>query len=178
MEEQHNPYGSPDASLQPVVPPPLPGTLELASPWIRFGAAWIDGILALLTMLPVMLLGGYWDTLMEADSLAWSDSLLITLGWSAVGFVLFLLLQGYPLHRWGQTWGKRIVGVQIVDLNGQHPGLSRLVLWRYLPLQLVAVVPFVGNLSIIVDSLFIFRDDHRCVHDLIAGTQVIVNRPQ
>jgi uncharacterized RDD family membrane protein YckC len=178
MEEQHNPYGSPQAPLHAAVPPPYPGTIELASPWIRLAAALLDGILAMVIFLPVMLAGGYWTAVMQAAMQGQSVPLTTTLFWSLIGLALFVAVQGYPLHRWAQTWGKRVAGVQIVDMDGQQPSLVHLLVKRYLPVQVVALVPFVGNLLIIVDSLFVFRQDRRCVHDLIAGTQVIVNRPQ
>lgn len=175
--EEHNPYGSPDARLQPAAPPPLPGSLELASPWLRLAAALLDGVIALILIVPVMVLGGYWTAVMNAAIQGRSVPLPLTIMWSAIGLVLFLLVQGYPLHRWAQTWGKRIVGVQIVDMQGGQPGLVHLLVRRYLPVQLAALVPFLGNLFLMVDSLFVFRQDRRCVHDLIAGTQVIVRRP-
>jgi uncharacterized RDD family membrane protein YckC len=34
-------------------------------------------------------------------------------------------------------------------------------------------VPFVGVLFWFVDNCFIFRDDHRCLHDLMGGTKVV-----
>lgn len=178
MEEQHNPYGSPEAALRSALPPPFPGTLELANPWLRLAAALIDGVVALIIMLPVMLVGGYFTAVWNAAMQGKSVSLGLTILWSLIGLALFLLVQGYPLHRWAQTWGKRLLGVQIVDMQGKQPSLVHLIVKRYLPVQVVSLVPFVGNLLIIVDSLFIFRNDRRCVHDLIAGTQVIVNRPE
>jgi hypothetical protein len=47
-----------------------------------------------------------------------------------------------------------------------------LLLKRYLPVQVVGSIPVLGMFASLVDVLFIFRDDRRCVHDLIAGTQV------
>jgi uncharacterized RDD family membrane protein YckC len=34
---------------------------------------------------------------------------------------------------------------------------------------LIGIIPFYG----LVDVLFIFREDKRCIHDLIAGTHVV-----
>jgi len=44
---------------------------------------------------------------------------------------------------------------------------------RYIPIWIVGLIPGVGIALTILDALFIFRDDRRCIHDLIAGTKVI-----
>ncbi|MEA2700447.1 MAG: hypothetical protein QOI66_4718, partial [Myxococcales bacterium] len=38
---------------------------------------------------------------------------------------------------------------------------------------IISAIPYLGGLYALVDALFIFRDDRRCIHDLIAGTRVI-----
>jgi hypothetical protein len=38
---------------------------------------------------------------------------------------------------------------------------------------LIGGIPGVGPIFRIVDILFIFREDQRCIHDLMAGTTVI-----
>ena len=40
-------------------------------------------------------------------------------------------------------------------------------------LSLAGLVPVLGPLASFVDILFIFGASRRCVHDLIAGTQVV-----
>ena len=47
---------------------------------------------------------------------------------------------------------------------------------RYLFANGVGMIPFIGGLISIVNICFIFRGDKRCLHDLVAGTQV-VNAP-
>ena len=177
MEEQHNPYSSPEASLQAVQPPPLSSEFELASPGVRLGAAILDGLIALAINLPLSYYGGYWAAAREAAKGGAPVPLSMTLLWLAIGLALFLLVQGYPLHRWAQTWGKRLLDLQIVDMRGNQPSLLHLLTRRYLPVQLTPLVPFVGTALSVVDVLFIFRRNRRCVHDLIAGTQVIVRKP-
>ena len=96
-----------------------------------------------------------------------------TLMWAAIGFGVFVLVQFVPLNATGQTWGKKVLGIKIVDLAGAKPPIGRLLGARYLPMQLVGNVPFVGPVLAIVNVLLIFRGDRRCGHDLIAGTQVV-----
>ena len=44
---------------------------------------------------------------------------------------------------------------------------------RYFPLAVIAQIPFAGGIFSLIDCLFIFREDRRCIHDLIAGTKVV-----
>lgn len=173
MDEQ-NPYQSPVSTVEAVAVQgdgPL-----LAERMARLGAAILDSIIMLAVTVPVMWFGGYWDAVMRAAMSGTRVALGTTLLWSLVGFCIFLLIQGYPLHASGQTWGKRVAGVKIVDLDGRKPDFLRLLLRRYVPLQLASLVPFIGNILVLVDVLFIFRQDRRCLHDLIAGTRVVPAR--
>ena len=40
-------------------------------------------------------------------------------------------------------------------------------------MTLIGIFPAIGGIIQLVDILFIFRDDRKCIHDLIAGTVVI-----
>ncbi len=62
----------------------------------------------------------------------------------------------------------RIVSVR----DGRLLSFGRLIGLRYLPVWLVSVIPVI-QLFGMIDALFIFRRDRRCVHDLIAGTKVV-----
>jgi hypothetical protein len=42
--------------------------------------------------------------------------------------------------------------------------------WLFMLLQ---YIPGLGSVSGLVDPLFIFRADRRCIHDFVAGTKVI-----
>jgi uncharacterized RDD family membrane protein YckC len=52
------------------------------------------------------------------------------------------------------------------DKNG---GFGPNVLMRVILNGILGFIPFYS----LVDVLFIFRDDRRCIHDLIAGTKVV-----
>jgi uncharacterized RDD family membrane protein YckC len=83
--------------------------------------------------------------------------------------VIFAVFQLALLSIYGQTLGKRIVKIRIV-LNGQGglPGFYRVVVLRTIVNLLLSLMPFYQ----LIDNLFIFRGDKRCIHDLIAGTVV------
>ena len=82
----------------------------------------------------------------------------------------------YLLHTKGQTIGKMLVGVRIVDVNsGQILPITKVIGLRVLPTWMGHFLTCgIGGL---IDSLFIFRDDQRCVHDLIAQTKVVQAEP-
>lgn len=91
----------------------------------------------------------------------------------AIGFVLFLLLNGYLLATQGRTIGKRVIGLGIVRSDGSPASFGRLVGLRYGVFSLLNVLPILGQLVGIVDSLCIFRASRRCLHDELADTVVI-----
>jgi uncharacterized RDD family membrane protein YckC len=166
MEEQ-NPYRSPSAAIAE------PAGEELASRWVRLGAAIIDAIIMLVILMPIMYFGGYWQAATAAAASGQQVGLGTTLMWAAIGFIVFLVVQGVPLNATGQTWGKRITGIKIVDLAGNKPPIGKLIGLRYLPVGVASNIPFIGPIISIVNVLLIFRADRRCGHDLIAGTKVV-----
>jgi hypothetical protein len=71
------------------------------------------------------------------------------------------------------------VGTRIVNVaDGRVPKVSALVAryatMRLAALALSALVPSAGGLFSLINVLFIFRSDRRCVHDLVAGTKVVI----
>ncbi|WP_395753397.1 RDD family protein [Prosthecobacter sp.] len=78
----------------------------------------------------------------------------------------------------GQTIGKLILGIQVVRFpEGSPAGFVKAVLLRgviFGILVFAGVVSFgvVGVALLLTDSLLIFRQDRRCLHDLIADTLV------
>ncbi len=162
-----NPYLPPDANLADTRDAE---GIELASRWQRLGAALLDTIFNLIFIGPMMFAFGIFDYSLRGEEPPFS----LTLGLGAIGFVVFVLLHGYFLKRDGQTIGKKIIGIRIADLDDGQPQFSRIIVLRYLPISAVALIPFVGQLLSVIDALFIFRSDRRCIHDRIAGTKVVL----
>jgi uncharacterized RDD family membrane protein YckC len=160
---EHNPYQAPTAAVADVADD------QLASRGERFGGALIDGLIMIAIVFPIMFATGYWQAAMSGERPGLGTQLLYAL----MGFVIFILVQAHPLKQSGQTWGKRLMKIRIVDLQGQQPSLATLVGKRYLPMQAVSSVPLVGNVLALVNVLLIFRADRRCGHDLVAGTRVV-----
>ena len=64
--------------------------------------------------------------------------------------------------------------IRIVDVaDGTNPGFARTFLVRGVVTGLIGSIPGVGPLFAILNVLFIFRDDRRCIHDHIARTVVV-----
>lgn len=167
-----DPYRSPDAY---VADADSHGAPDPAIRWLRLAAILIDGCIGLAVIVPLMFVGGYWDAAFEAGRAGGFGMMPLgtTLLWAVIGFVVFVLIQGYPLNASGQTWGKKVVSLRIVDMQGNKPSLVDLLVKRYLPTHAIANIPCLGTIYVLVDSLMIFRQDQRCLHDLIAGTRVV-----
>lgn len=91
-----------------------------------------------------------------------------------LGTAWYLILNGYLLATRGQSIGKIAAGTKIVDAEtGELVPLVPLVLKRWVSIQILTLIPVVGNFVAIADSVMIFRENRRCLHDDFAGTKVI-----
>jgi uncharacterized RDD family membrane protein YckC len=167
QEQEPNYYAAPKAA-------PLPETeaFELAGRGARFAAVMIDGIISSAILFPAMYLAGTWGRLTTLQI-----SMLETMLWAVGGLVLYVLLHGRLLRLHGQTLGKRMVGIQAVSVvNGDVIPLQKMVVTRILPVHVLANLPPPLNYLTLIDALMIFRKDRRCLHDMLAGTRVVVTR--
>lgn len=71
----------------------------------------------------------------------------------------------------GQSPGKMLLGIKIVDSCGNTPGFIKGIVLRYwVSGLLLSVVPFAGIANLIS---FFYGEPPRCIHDYIAATWVI-----
>jgi uncharacterized RDD family membrane protein YckC len=91
----------------------------------------------------------------------------------AFPYVMFFVLHGMLLLNYGQTIGKRVMGIAIVTLDNRRPPFAQLILHRYVTQWAMGMIPQLGLFLRVVDVTAIFREDKRCFHDLIAKTKVI-----
>lgn len=169
--EDHNPYQPPTVEAQVGFTEAGAGPgdgPQLAGRWARLGAALIDSMIMLVILVPVQWKAGVYD-----DMEAYASNYLGNVAWGLGGFLLTLVVNGYLLHTRAQTVGKAALGIKIVTLDGQNADLARVALRRILPMTLLGVIPAAGGFLAGIDPLFIFREDKRCLHDLIAGTRVV-----
>lgn len=145
---------------------------ELASRWSRLGAALLDTLFIMLLFFPLVWFVGIWDILLN-ESTSLSIDLLLSLG----VLITYLILNGYLLATEGQTLGKKLIGIRVVDSEtGQILSFAKIFGVRYLPIFICSQIPAIGQIVGLIDSIFIFRKDKRCLHDLIADTRVIKAR--
>lgn len=138
----------------------------LATRRIRLMGAIIDSMVTMLVMAPLLFVtGGF-----AADA---TFSIGQTILSFILGVIVFVVLHGYFLATKGQTIGKAVVGTKIVNELGDKPPFGRLLGLRYLVPGLVYSVPCIGSLIAVINVLFIFREDRRCLHDHLAGTYVV-----
>jgi uncharacterized RDD family membrane protein YckC len=83
----------------------------------------------------------------------------------------YLLVNGWLLYRRGQTVGKRLLRIRMIAHADGRP----LPFWRLLArtysVMALAAIPLIGVL-VIVDILFIFTRQRRCLHDILVGSTV------
>lgn len=92
---------------------------------------------------------------------------------SVVQFFYMLIL---PVVWYGYTVGKRIVGIRIVRMDGRKVGIGTMLLRNVVGGILYALT---FGIAIIASAFMVaFRQDHRAIHDLIAGTYVSEDKPQ
>ena len=162
-----NPYAAPRSA---VVDEPPPRRMQLAEPWQRLVARLIDNGIVIALVFGMGFVAEQFTTLPPVFA---DDSLMSAALYSGLGFAIFLVVQGPLLRSSGQTWGKRVFGIYIVDMSRRKPEFWKLVFVRDLPFQLIYIIPVAGQIAALINALMIGRTDHRCGHDLLAGTQVV-----
>jgi len=163
----HNPYAAPAARVDDAPS----GTLVLADRGIRLVAVIVDsfifGILGVVAAIAIPALAPQ-----GGDGSGAATGIAITL--VGLGFLALIVVNIVLLYRNGQTIGKRLFNIKIVRSDGNRCELWRIIFLRVLPIGLIGAIPLIGPLvQLLVDPLFIFRNDCRCLHDLIADTIVI-----
>lgn len=162
-----NPYATPESPIITAVVEDE-GAVKLASRWKRLGAALLDALFSSVVIWPIIIFV-FKLNFAQLKSLTIEQQLMI----NGMGIASYFALNGYLLYKNGQTLGKYLVGIKIVDMYTNKMPFFRLIFTRIVPMWVVAYVPIIGGLLNLVNILFIFRADRRCIHDLIAGTQVV-----
>jgi uncharacterized RDD family membrane protein YckC len=167
----NNPYSTP--SYTDMSPMNSGNQPPLASLGKRFLGALVDGLSGLVFVGPgygLMIAG----TINSPNQNEVPVLALVGMGLLAIGALALLGVQLYLLATRSQSLGKVIVKTQIWDVTtGQPAGFVKSFLIRALVNGLIGGIPCVGAIYSIVDICFIFREDRRCIHDLLASTVVL-----
>jgi uncharacterized RDD family membrane protein YckC len=182
-EQQPNPFAPPTTDIEAAgaAAPVDAATLNLATRWQRLGGALVDTLLGLMALSPVyagLSWSDYTKTAMQSKS---NPLLLFTMAgrWGVVAGTLLLainIVNWTLLTRRGQTIGKIVAGTRVVMLDGTRAPFTKVVALRVWVLLSLSYIPGLNRLAGIVgliDALYVYRADRRCLHDQLAGTKVV-----
>jgi uncharacterized RDD family membrane protein YckC len=142
-----------------------------ASFFLRFLAYGVDTLIVFAISLPIR---GFMGFFLWFLPLSGSDSAVSPMSWS--GFlavqVITFFYYGWFYSEKGATPGKMLFGLQVrLVANEAHPSYAIAYLRE-------SVGKYISSLILLIGYLVaLFRDDHRALHDLAFGTQV-VNQPK
>lgn len=95
----------------------------------------------------------------------------------------YLVYQVVLMTKYGQTFGKKLLGIRVVNADGDNPGFVKYVLVREFGYNLIVgilgVIPILGALISIgalvanIVLLFMVKRDRRVLWDLLADTYVV-----
>jgi uncharacterized RDD family membrane protein YckC len=160
-----NPYAPPRAAVSDVAE--STDELELAGRGVRLGAAFLDGVILMVLVYLPLVFGGLFTT---REPGAAPDISPVAGLLAFAGFVVWLIFTLKFVARNGQSIAKKWLGIKVVRTDGSKISLGRIFWLRNVVNSLLGIIPFYG----IVDPLFIFGDERRCLHDKIADTLVVV----
>lgn len=157
-------------------------SFELATAWQRLGAYFLNQLLSVLSFVPGAFLGAM---LVGGDS---GQRYAYAVLGALAGYLILCIFQLIWMTRDGQSLGKKIMKIRVIDEDGGNPGFVRYVLQReflvYLLLGVVVfIVAFVSEaLSNFINLAFwmiclvmLFResDNRQTLQDKFAKTYVV-----
>lgn len=168
-----NRYAPPKAEL--AEPGSLTGAPEYGGRGMRLLAVILDGIIGCAIIFPVFFIFGSTSMFAATDGDAAEAIANMKRMYAAMapGYIVLAVVQGWSLHAFGGTLGKKILGLRIVRTDGSRAGFVRLFFGRGAAAVVPACIPLLGGLYALVDTLMIFRESRQCLHDQIADTIVV-----
>ena len=164
-QQDDNPFAPPTARIEDIIP--ATDELQLAERGTRL-AAYIVDILSIVAV--GMVVGFLGLTTMFFGNMGTTASAVAIM---MLGFIGFVLVNGYLLITRGQSIGKIVFGIRIVRSDGSPANAGHVLGLRYIVNWAIASIPIIGSIYSLVDSLCIFRDSRKCLHDDIADTIVV-----
>lgn len=145
---------------------------EVAGLGKRFLGAFVDNLAFLLAFAPgyIMIIVG---AVNQRGGQPDPGPALIGLGIIFISMIILLGVQIYLLATRSQSIGKLLLGTQVIDYETDEPaGFVKTFLMRGVVNGMICGIPIIGLIYSLVDILFIFGEEHRCIHDQLAGTYV------
>ncbi len=176
----------------------------IASPWARVTAYLLNYLFNVIIFLPY-----YYILYTEATAISKQENIAFTqdlitsvsmradmaqmLGLSTIVYLIVGIVQLYYMSRYGQSLGKKIMGIRVLKSNGSNPGflgtvLVREVAWGLIVLVILISAYFVLKVNILICSLLILlinfimlfsvKRDRRTLYDMLADTVVVKLPPR
>ena len=147
---------------------------ELAGVGSRMLAVALDTLIQwtfMVVVYLVMLLFGFGDDFFT-DNLGKSNSIVIAFSFIVLFFIFFYFCIIFYIFFNGQTPGKRVVGLQVINSNGEPINFFASVVRNIV--RIVDMIPFgylVGGI------LVVFSKNYKRIGDMAANTIVVKNKP-
>jgi uncharacterized RDD family membrane protein YckC len=132
--------------------------------WARFVAIVLDNAIVFFILLAVLLSMG------AAMVAVGMDDLMGVLAWVVMTLVSFLYWPVLESSRWQATFGKRIMGLEVTDLDGNRIGFLRAFLRSIA--KVISAVPF--GIGFLIAA---FTARKQALHDIIVKTLVVRTGP-
>ena len=142
----------------------------LASRGARFMANLVDQFAVVLPWV----LGAVIQGVVNASS-GGGDGDMVLMGLGGLVSVGVGIFQLVLVSQNGQSLGKRMLKIRLLRTDGSPVSVARVVFVRNL---VPAVINSFCGIFSLVDALFIFNDDRRCLHDAISDTKVVEAPPE
>src|SRR5262249_29420115 len=141
----------------------------LAERSTRLVGSMIDNFLALIAALPG---SGLYIAMANSEKSLLDNP--VSLGMIAFPVLCLIGYQWYLTSTTGQTLAKKWLKMKIVKMDGSDIDFVSGVILRSWVVQAAGFLPVIGGFVGLIDAVMIFGEERRCLHDMIAGTKVIM----
>ena len=164
--------------------------MALASPGKRIAAYLINCLIGSVAYIPMIWgavsMSGSYAAAIDPENPVQMEPSGFAMGMIGLGSVLilaYLIFQAVLMSKTGQSLGKRIMKIKVVNEDGDNPGFAGTVAMREivpnLVLTVVGMIPFLGIIAQLgfwiacLVMLFLVDRDRRTLQDMIAKTYVV-----
>ena len=163
-----NPYAPPRASVRDIADPTA--GVQLADRGTRLAAIILDTfIFGIMVYAPLFVILFARNPPSAAPEDATDTMMMVGGALTLIGFTVWAWLSIRYVSRNGQSIGKKMLNIKVLRSDGSRATLGRIFWLRNIVNGVLSIIPLYG----IIDSLFIFGESRRCLHDKIADTIVV-----